>query len=138
MIASDEKAILSQPTIYPTIRGPRSRAGFSPAFVIGPTVVIMIETVKPIKRGAIFILGLPKFEPSVSEKITAIKINVPIPSANAATGILTTPFGVFGKILHQIADALLTMLISAAFVVKRCVTESSKKLLLILHPPFVL
>ena len=86
----------------------------------------MIVTVKPMKSGAILTLGLPKFEPSVSENITAIKINTPTPSANAATGMLTTPFWVFGKILHQIAEALLTALISAPLLAKKCATESAK------------
>ena len=71
--------------IMATTRGPKSRAGFSPACVRGATRQITEETVRPIQSGAESLEGRPTLQPSVRAKIRKTSRNVPNPSAKHAS-----------------------------------------------------
>ena len=126
MNASIVNAMFFHPTKYATILGPKSLAGLSPASVIGPIVHIKAATVRPINNGNKSSLGLPMLQPSVIEKIIITKMKTPRASANAATGILITPFAVLGNTSIQILDAGEATSIVKLAASKLFFTESEK------------
>lgn len=64
------------------ILGPRSRAGFHPACVIGANSAISTATVNPMKNGA-SVPGRALLRASVSARI--MNISTPVPSASTLT-----------------------------------------------------
>ena len=79
-------AMLLHPAMYAKRRGPKSRAGFSPAWVNGARTPMTAVTVKPIRIGTMSLVGRPTLQPSVSKKIVVTSKKVPKASTRKATG----------------------------------------------------
>ena len=79
-------AMLPQPAKNATIRGPKSRTGFHPAWVSGPNMPISMATVSPTMSGARFLFVSAVLRLSNTAKMTNARIAVPNPSMAAAAG----------------------------------------------------
>src|SRR5438046_2702387 len=68
--------MLPNPANTATMRGPKSRAGFQPAWVTGANKLISAATVQPTKNGTSVGSGAATLSGSDSAKITSTKIAV--------------------------------------------------------------